>query len=74
MTTLKKIILWIIIILIIWFLIQNIIGIIGLALPLLLVIAAIAVIDALIPNLNILGTIGNLLSKFINWIQGLFKR
>lgn len=74
MTTLKKIILWIIIILIIWFLIQNIIGIIGLALPLLLVIAAIAVIDALIPNLNILGTIGNLLSKFIDWIQGLFKK
>ena len=74
MTTLKKIILWIIIILVIWFLIQNIIGIIGIALPLLLVIAAIAVIDALIPNLNILGTIGNLLSKFIDWIQGLFKK
>lgn len=74
MTTFKKILMWAVIIIAAWFLIANILGLIGWLLPILLVIAAIAIIDALIPNSNILGFIGNAISKFISWIQSFFKK
>lgn len=74
MDTFKKIILWIVIILAAWFIISNIFGLIKWLLPIILVIAAIAIVDALIPNLNILGKIGELIGKFISWIQSFFKK
>lgn len=74
MTTFKKILMWAVIIIAAWFLIANILGLISWLLPILLVIAAIAIIDALVPNSNILGFIGNLIVKFINWIQSFFNK
>lgn len=74
MNTFKKIILWIVIILVAWFIISNIFGLIKWLLPIILVIAAIAIVDALIPNLNILGKIGEIIGKFISWIQSFFKK
>lgn len=74
MSTLKKILMWAVIIIAVWFLVTNILGLIGWLLPILLVIAAIAIIDALIPNSNLLGLIGNYIMKFIDWVQSFFRK
>lgn len=74
MSTLKKILMWTVIIIAVWFLVSNILGLIGWLLPILLVIAAIAIIDALIPNSNLLGLIGNYIMKFIDWVQSFFRK